>query len=84
MPPEPWAIFIFTMSRANDLARLCTDLVRKGEDFPTVWRTLLKGHPLVDGMPRQRLEGNESLLEIRLITGERLVFDGDAKRFSVH
>jgi hypothetical protein len=72
------------MSRANDLARLCTDLVRKGEDFPNIWQTLLKGHPLVDGMTRQRLEGNQSLLEIRLITGERLVFDGDAKRFSVH
>jgi hypothetical protein len=69
--------------RADDLARLCTDAVRKGEDFPTVWQTLLRGHPLVDGIPRQRLEGTRSFLEIRLITGERLVFDGDAKRFSV-
>jgi hypothetical protein len=69
--------------RANDLARLCTDVVRKGEDFPTVWQTLLKGHPLVVGIPRQRLDGNRSLLEIPLITGERLLFDGDAKRFSV-
>ena len=69
--------------RANDLARLCTDVVRKGEDFPTVWQTLLKGHPLVVGISRQRLDGNRSLLEIPLITGERLLFDGDAKRFSV-
>jgi hypothetical protein len=67
--------------RANDLARLCTDVMRKGEDFPTVWQTLLKSNPLVEGIPRQRLEGNRSLLEIRLITGERLLFDGDAKRF---
>jgi hypothetical protein len=71
------------MSQATDLARLRTDVLRKGDDFPTVWQTLLRGHPLVDGMPRQRLEGNRSLLEIRLITGERLVFDGEAKRFSV-
>jgi hypothetical protein len=69
--------------RANDLARRCTDVVRKGKDFPTVWQTLLKGHPLVKGIPRQRLDGNRSLLEIPLITGERLLFDGDAKRFRV-
>jgi hypothetical protein len=69
--------------RADDLARLCTDVVRKGEDFPTVWQTLLKRHPLVEGIPRQRLDGNRGLLDIPLITGERLVFDAEAKRFSV-
>ena len=69
--------------RAHDLARLSTDAVRKGEDFPTVWHTLLKHHPLVEGIPRQRLEDNRGLLDIPLITGERLVFDAEAKRFSV-
>ena len=70
--------------RANDLAQLCTEMVRKGENFPTIWQTLLKGHALIAGIPQQRLdEGNRALLEIRLITGERLVFDGDAKRFSI-
>jgi hypothetical protein len=75
--------FAMSKERANDLARLCTDVVRKGEDFPTVWQTLLKSHPLVEGIPRQKLDGNRSLLEIHLITGERLVYDGDAKRFSL-
>jgi hypothetical protein len=69
--------------RANDLARLCTEIVRKGDDFPTVWSTVLKGNALVDGIPQSKLEGTRSVLEIRLITGERLVFDGDAKKFSV-
>jgi hypothetical protein len=69
--------------RASDLAHACTDLVRKGKDFPTVWGTVLKGHALVEGIPRQRLEGKRSLLEIPLITGNRLVFDGDAKEFRV-
>ena len=73
----------FTMSRASDLARLCTELVRGGNDFPTVWNTLLKGHALVRGLPRQRHDGGRNLLDISLITGERLVFDGDAKNFSV-
>ncbi len=69
--------------RAVDLARLCTATVRAGNDFSTIWSTLLKAHPLVDGTPLQRVEGTRTLLDIPLITGERLVFDGDAKEFSV-
>jgi len=72
-----------SQERASDLARLCTDAVRKGNDFPTIWNTLLKRHPLVEGIPRQRLEGNRSFLDIRLITGERLVFESEGKRFSI-
>ncbi len=69
--------------RAHDLAQLCTELVRKGNDFPNVWLTLLKRHPLVDGIPQSIMEGRRAVLEIRLITGERLLFDGDAREFSV-
>ncbi len=69
--------------RASDLARQCTELVRKGNDFPTVWSTLLKSHTLVGGTPRQRLERNRSLLNIPLITGEQLVFDADVKEFRI-
>ena len=69
--------------RARDLAQLCTELMRKGNDFPTVWNTVLKGNGLVDGIPQSKLDGVRSVLEIRLITGERLVFDGDAKKFGV-
>ena len=69
--------------RAEDLARLCTEVVRKGDDFPTIWQTMLKGHPLVGGIPHQKIEGHRSILEISLITGERLVYDGDARRFSL-
>jgi hypothetical protein len=35
--------------RANDLAGQCTELVRRGNDFPTVWSILLKNHVLVEG-----------------------------------
>lgn len=69
--------------RANDLAQTCTELVRHGKDFPTVWGTVLKSHTLVEGIPRQRIEGTRSLLYIPLITGEWLVFDGEAKQFSI-
>jgi hypothetical protein len=69
--------------RASDLARQCTELVRKGNDFPTVWSALLNSHALVGGVPRQRLERNRSLLDIPLITGEQLVFDADVNEFRV-
>jgi hypothetical protein len=65
--------------RAQDLAALCTRLVRNGNDFPTVWNTLLKNHTLFAGLPQSKIDGIRTILEIRLITGERLVFDGDAK-----
>ena len=69
--------------RARDLAHRCTKLVRKGNDFPTVWSALLKTHTLVEGMPRQRLERNRSLLHIPLVTGEQLIFDADVKEFRI-
>ena len=72
-----------SQERANNLARLCTDALRKGNDFPTIWNTLLKRHPLVEGILRQRIEGNRSLLDIRLTTGERLVFESEGKKFSI-
>jgi hypothetical protein len=69
--------------RAHDLVALCTELVRKGEDFPTVWATVLKSHALVTGIPQSKLEGQRPVLEIRLITGEWLVFDSESKKFSL-
>ena len=69
--------------RASDLARQCTELVRKGNDFTTIWATLLRRHLLVDGIPRERLERSRSVSDITLITGERLVFDADFKEFRI-
>jgi hypothetical protein len=69
--------------RAGDLARQCTELVRKGKDFAAVWSTLLKSHTLVEGIPWQRLERDRSLLLIPLITGEQLVFDAEVKEFRI-
>jgi hypothetical protein len=69
--------------RAYDLAQECTKLVRRGNDFPNIWTTMLKRHPLVDGIPQSKIVGGRAVLEIRLITGERLLFDGDARRFSL-
>jgi hypothetical protein len=69
--------------RASDLARQCTELVRNGRDFTTVWSSLLKDHTLVEGMPREIVERDRSLLRVPLITGEQLVFDAGVKEFRI-
>ncbi|HEY2528567.1 MAG TPA: hypothetical protein VGJ20_11580 [Xanthobacteraceae bacterium] len=80
---RPQCDYGMSQERSHDLAALCTDLVRKGEDFPTVWTTVLKRNALVIGIPESKLEGQRPVLEIRLITGERLLFDGERKKFNV-
>ena len=69
--------------KANDLARQCTEFVRKGNDFSAVWSTLLRSHTLVKGNARVRIECSRSLVDIPLITGEQLVFDADVNEFRV-
>jgi hypothetical protein len=63
--------------------RMCADAMRKGADFPTVWQDLLRGHRLVLGVPEQKMEGSKAQLHIRLLTGQRLIFDSDSKAFSL-
>jgi hypothetical protein len=59
------------------------DLARQGHDFPTIWTTMLKDHPLVTGVPESRYEDARPVLAIGLITGETLMFYGDSKNFSL-
>jgi hypothetical protein len=93
-PAKRWAIFDRKskgrrrdnrngFGMAKELAEVCTKMVRYGEDFPTVWVTYLKNHALVIGLPESKLECRRPITEIKLVTGELLVFDGDARRFLV-
>jgi hypothetical protein len=67
---------------AVQLARKCTTAVQGGKTFPTVWQTLLKGNGLLEGIPRQRLDQRmRPILAIPLITGQQLIFDGEAREF---
>lgn len=63
---------------SDDLARQCGEALRD-TDFPTVWQTILKSHRLVVGPPVQYLDGDRTELHVRLLTGQRLVFDFSAK-----
>jgi len=67
--------------RPSDLVHRCTELLRAGNDFPTIWDTVLKSHQLIAGVPRQRMDGKRALLDVWLVTAQRLVFDGDAREF---
>jgi hypothetical protein len=69
--------------RASDLARQCTELVRRGNDFSKVWSALLKSHALVEGVPQQITDRDRHLLNIPLVTGEQLIFDADVREFRI-
>jgi hypothetical protein len=66
-----------------DLVQRCREASHQGADFPTVWHALLKGDPLVAGIPRQHHEAGRSLLHVPLITGHVLVYDGDHARYTL-
>jgi hypothetical protein len=69
---------------ANDLVFKCTAAARDGADFPAVWDSVLRGNPLVVGPPIQTFTDEESpQLEIRLINGQRLVYDSSSNQYSV-
>jgi hypothetical protein len=46
-----------------------------GADFPRIWNEILKGHPLVQGIPAQSPGNDDPELEIHLLGGQRLIFD---------
>ena len=68
-------------STARDLIRCCEDASREGADFPAIWHTIIKRHPMVRGVPIQRLNGHGTYLEVPLITGQSLVVEVDGRSF---
>jgi hypothetical protein len=60
-----------------ELLQKCLAAARAGADFPKVWSSILKNHPLVLGAPIQGLDGGRPVLEVRLITGQRLILDAE-------
>ena len=66
---------------SEDLLRVCEAAHSEGRDFPTVWNTLLKRHPLVIGLPTHEVTNGEARIVIRLITGQKLL--SSARGFSL-
>ena len=67
---------------AQKLLQHCIAVRQEGADFPTIWQTVLRYHPLVVGSPVQRIIDGNPALEIALITGQRLICDD--KGFALH
>lgn len=66
-----------------DLVERCIAARRGGADFPTVWETILRRHPLVSGIPTQAINDGRMQLEIYLITGQRLIHDSETRGYSL-
>lgn len=57
----------------EELLAACIKAALGGADFPTVWNSILRRHPIVAGAPVQRMDGTTALLEVPLLHGRRLV-----------
>ncbi|MCR4283290.1 MAG: hypothetical protein NUV72_09730 [Bauldia sp.] len=68
---------------AERLVAVCIAAAAGGADFPAVWNTVLKRHPAVAGLPIQRMDGGTALLEVRLVTGERIVVGPGPRDYAV-
>jgi hypothetical protein len=66
---------------AGSILETCALARFAGADFPTIWRDIIKHHPLVVGLPIQQIDDNGPMIEIQLITGKSLIFD--SKGFSI-
>lgn len=66
---------------ALDLLHQCEQARGCGSDFPTIWRTILKVHPLVTGLPGHEVRDGEALIVVRLLTGQRLASSSSGFRF---
>jgi hypothetical protein len=64
---------------ALDLIRKCNEAMAVGVDFPALWHTIIKPHPMVAGIPVQRVVETRAYLEIPLLRGDWLVIDFEGK-----
>lgn len=57
----------------EELLGACERARREGNDFPTIWNTLLKHDPLVLGAPTHQVTDGVAQIVVALITGEKLL-----------
>lgn len=57
---------------ALNLLSECEEARAAGRDFPTIWNTLLKRHPLVRGIPGCEVRGGEAFIVVQLLSGQKL------------
>ena len=76
-------MFAFTgVALEGELLAQCRMASARGDDFPTIWRDVLRIHPLVDGAAIRVTDDEGEWLEVPLKTGQRLVYH-DKGGFSI-
>ena len=55
------------------LFRACEAAHHGGMDFPTVWNTILRRHPLVIGLPTHRIVAGQAQIVVSLATGQHII-----------
>jgi hypothetical protein len=66
---------------SSALLERCISARRNEATFPTIWSLILKGHPLVAGLPTNTVREGRIVLEIPLVCGRRLVDDSASAEF---
>lgn len=51
----------------EDLLARCEEARRAGSDFPTIWLSILKSHPLVTGLPRHLVRDGKAIIVVKLL-----------------
>ena len=64
------------MSSVDQLLARCNQAQKEGKDFPAVWNGILRGHPLILGLPIQVMIDQTPQLKIQLLNGQFLCFGG--------
>ena len=59
----------------------CAQAAELGEDFPSVWETVLRRHALVVGPPVQVYHDDLPRLEVHLITNQRIIYNSDSREY---
>ncbi|MBL8547845.1 MAG: hypothetical protein JNL81_15370 [Hyphomonadaceae bacterium] len=66
---------------AVDLLGQCEQARTAGRDFPTIWNTILKRHPLVRGLPGHEVRDGQALIVVQLFSGQKLACSTQGFRF---
>jgi hypothetical protein len=61
------------VTTADELLRDCVLAAGRGADFPAVWRSVLKGHHFVAGLPIQHLDSGTPVLKVPLLSGQAII-----------
>ncbi len=59
---------------AAELHKQCAAAYAAGKDFPTIYAEMIRGNPAVVGMPVQGTNAHGPTLQIKLASGQQLVF----------